>query len=41
MTHLHAAAGLRVLITMLPSTQHVQEVYAGSNGILSAKGFAK
>jgi 3-hydroxyisobutyrate dehydrogenase-like beta-hydroxyacid dehydrogenase len=33
-----AVAGLRVLITMLPSTAHVQEVYSGSEGILSAKG---
>ena len=29
---------MRVLITMLPSTQHVQEVYTGSDGILAADG---
>ena len=31
-------SGVDVIITMLPSAQHVQEVYCGQNGILKAKG---
>ena len=30
--------GVDVIITMLPSAQHVQEVYLGSEGILKAQG---
>ena len=31
-------AGIDVIITMLPSAQHVRQVYCGQNGILKAQG---
>ena len=31
-------AGVDVIITMLPSPEHVREVYCGRNGILKAEG---
>ena len=31
-------AGVDVLITMLPSAEHVRQVYMGSDGILKAQG---
>jgi len=34
-------SGVDVIITMLPSAQHVREVYCGQDGILKAKGTAQ
>jgi len=33
-----SCSGVDVIITMLPSAQHVWEVYCGQEGILKAKG---
>ena len=33
-----SCSGVDVIITMLPSAQHVREVYCGQDGILKAKG---